>query len=259
MSGATAPTDVPPEVLLPRGDRAKDMEATLRGMRYRIAVARLGHAALLIAPWLLCALLGGILAAVLHAQITRPAPAPEVHIAIVTQGGRPEYVGLRENLSDDRKALTAENTFTWQLFWREEYIWEEQQKNFDAVRATAAPDARREYEAQIHDRAHAKNPARIYGAGPDAAKARIVAHLVQYDPATPYAVSYTYVLAVQPPKGQAECRFRKTAKATFVDAREQMPRAIQARYSPSGYAFTSFIADPDPGQVLPAHCLRYTQ
>ena len=258
MSRAATPDDVPPEVLLPRGERAKDMEARLRGMRYRVAVARFGHAALLVAPWLLCVVLAGILAAVLHAQITRPAPAPEVHIAVVGQNGRPEYAGLRENLPDDRRAIVAANSFEWQLFWREEYIWEEQQRNFDAVRATAAPDARRDYERRITDKADPRNPARIYGAGPDAAKARVVAHVVQHDKATPYAVAYTYVLAVQI-KGQAECRIRKVARATFVDAREQMPAAVQARYSPSGYAFTSFVADADPGQTLPAHCLRYVQ
>lgn len=258
MSGANPGADVPPEVLLPRGERAKEMEATLRAMRYRVAVARLWHAALLIAPWLLCVVLAGILAVVLHAQITRPAPAPEVHIAIVGQNGRPEYAGPRENLPDDRRAIVAANSFEWQLFWREEYIWEEQQRNFDAVRATAAPDARRDYEHQITDKTHPRNPGRIYGAGPDAAKARVVAHVVQYDKATPYAVSYTYVLAVQA-KGQPECRIRKVARATFVDAREQMPAVIQARYSPSGYAFTSFVADADPGQALPAHCQRYVQ
>lgn len=259
MSSAATPDDVPPEALLPRGERAVEIEATLRGMRYRVAVARLWHAAFLIAPWLLCALLAGILAAVLHAQITRPAPAPEVHIAFATENGRPDYAGLRENLPADRKDVVALNSFTWQLFWREEYTWEDYQKNFDAIRATAAPDARRDYEQQALDRAHAKNPMRIYGAGPDAAKARIVGHVVQHDKATPYAVSYTYVLAVQPPKGQPECRIRKVARATFVDAREQMPAALQARYSPSGYAFTSFVADADPGQTLPAHCQRYVQ
>ena len=81
-------------------------------------------------------------------------------------------------------------------------------------------------------------------------------YVVQQDPDTPFAATYTFVLAVQT-KGQAECRIRKIARATFVDAREQMPPDVQARYSPAGYAFASWVSDADPGQVLPSHCLRF--
>lgn len=248
---------VPDEALLPRGERAREMEAVLRATRYRVAVARFGHAALLVAPWLVSAASLGTLAAVLHAQITRPAPAAEVHIAVVSENGRPEHAGLRENLPPDRLALVVKNTITWQLFWREEYVWEGVRDNWDAVRATAAPDERARYEAQMQDRNHPRNPMRLYGSGPDAAKARVVDWVVQQHPDTPYAATIPFMLVVQPPKGQPECRVRKTARATFVDARQQMPPDVQTRYSPAGYAFASWVSDADPGQALAPHCMRY--
>lgn len=233
-----------PDGFVPRGDQAATLRATLAESRQHARRARLRHLVTVGGGWVMAGTMGLVAAGAIALVLHRPVPRDRLAIAFVQDGVYQAPV-LREDLPKSRWEVLLRHTVLQYLYARENYSWEGVQGSYNRASALSAPAEQARYQKAMTDPKDPQNPALKYGAGLGAGTATVTRALIQTDPATPNAITATFILRVQLPNQPAR-EERRLARMTWMPAEDKIPLAVQQQYDPAGIAFTHYDSNLDP-------------
>lgn len=241
-----------PTGFVPRAHEVAEQDRAVAGFRAMECERKLWRLFTVAGGWVfgvcMTVMAGGAVALLVH------RPAPHDRLIAVPLGNETPYQPpvLVEDLPRSRSDILLRHSLREFIKANESYSWEGDRHNYNLVSAMSDPALRAKFQAIRNDKKNPENPAVIYGTGPGAGKADVIAMKINIDEASPNAPTAQIVVRITTP-GKPDRTVSKTASMTWAPPpaggwetdQDPIPLEIQQQYDPMGITIGHYTSYPD--------------